>query len=129
MNPSREETPQTRAVRLSCATPRFERIADDVVSSIRRAMGVPDRAEPEVEQEFAALRATFDELYPEFTQLFAGLLSRYLGAAAPVVLSSLESEPVQAYLQVADAIDAEVNATLRSFAARISEALSSVPEA
>ena len=92
-------------------------------------MGVPDRAEPEVEQEFAALRATFDEFYPEFTQLFAGVLSRYLGAAAPVVISSLESEPVQAYLQVADAIDAEVNASLRSFAARISEALSVAPQA
>lgn len=129
MNPSHEETLQTRAVRLSCATLRFERIADDLVFSVRRAMGVPDRAEPEVEQEFAALRASLDEFYPEFTQLFAGLLSRYLGSAAPVVIASLESEPVQAYLQVADAIDADVHASLRSFVVHLEDALSSAPQA
>lgn len=129
MNPSQEETLQARAVRLSCATPRFERIADDLVSSVRRAMGVPDRAEPEVEQEFAALRASLDAFYPEFTQLFAALLSHYLGSTAPVVIASLESQPVQAYLEVADAIDADLRASLRSFVVRLEEALRSAPQA
>jgi hypothetical protein len=124
MNPSSPETPQARAVRLGCAAPRFENMADDLVRSVRRAMGVPDRAEPDVEQEFAALRTTLDDFYPEFTELFAELLHGYLGGAASVVVTSLESEPVQAYLQVADAIDAEVNATLRSLVARIAKALS-----
>jgi len=90
-------------------------------------MGVPDRAEPEVEQEFSALRATLDSFYPEFTQLFSRHLFGYLGRAAPVVISSLESEPVQAYLRVAEGIDAEVNTTLRSFAVRIGAALSPTP--
>ncbi len=127
MNPSAPETPQIRAVRLSCATPRFENIADDLVRSVRRAMGVPDRAEPDVEQEFAALRVTLDHFYPEFAQLFSGLLSAHLGAAESVVLSSLESQPVQAYLQAADAIDAEVNACLRAFVSRIGTALGAAP--
>jgi hypothetical protein len=129
MSPSSPETYHVRAVRLCCASSRFERIADDLVSSVRRSMGVPDRAEPEVEQEFAALRGSLDAFYPEFTQLFAGLLSGYLGPATKVVLSSLDSEPVQAYLRVADSIDAEINASLRSFVTRIGVALSSAPPA
>jgi hypothetical protein len=128
MQASPQETPHERTVRLSHASRSFERIADDLVLSVRRAMGVPDRAEPEVEQEFAALRTTLEQqFYPEFAQAFARLLAGYLGSAAPVVLSSLESEPVQAYLQAVDAIDAEVHASLRSFVERISTALSPAP--
>jgi hypothetical protein len=37
-NASQDETLPTRTVRLSCATPRFKRIADDVVSSVRAAL-------------------------------------------------------------------------------------------
>jgi hypothetical protein len=129
MQASPQETPHERTVRLSHANPRFERIADDLVSSVRRAMGVPDRAEPEVEQEFAALRTTLDDFYPEFAQAYARLLAGYLGSAAPVVVASLESEPVQAYLQAVDAIDAEVHASLRSLVGRISTALSTAPQA
>lgn len=123
MNPSTPETPQSRALRLSCANSRFTSMADELVLSVRRAMGVPDRAEADVEEEFAALRTTLDDFHPEFTQFFAELLSGYLGAAESVVLSSLESAPVQAYLQAADAIDAEVNACLRGFVTRIAGAL------
>jgi hypothetical protein len=116
-----------RAVRLSCASPTFERIADGLVWQVRRAMGVPDRAEPEVELEFAGLRQTLDAFYPEFTQIYANLLSSYLGNAASVALASLESEAVQAYLRVAGQIDADVHAALKDYAARIALALNATP--
>jgi hypothetical protein len=123
-----QETSETRAARLSCAALQFHRSADKLVSRVRRAMGVPDAAEEEVEREFCALRATLDDFYPEFALGVSGLLTRCLGPASSVVISSLEDEPVQAYLRVADAIDTEAAATLRSLALEIAAALTSAPE-
>ncbi|MEO8179446.1 MAG: hypothetical protein ABI895_11505 [Deltaproteobacteria bacterium] len=129
MNAPPQESFEARATRLSCATFQFQRTADVLVLQVRQAMGVPDQAEPEVEQEFRALRATLDDFYPEFTRTFSGLLTRCLGQSSRVVLSSLECEPVQAYLRVADAIDLELAAALGSLAAKIEAALSSSKEA
>jgi hypothetical protein len=112
-----------RAVRLSCASPTFGRIADDVVRQVRCVMGVPERAEPEVELEFEGLRKSLDEFYPEFTRIYASLLEGHLGDAASMVLASLESEDVQAYLRVARGIEGDVNALLKGYADRIVAAL------
>jgi hypothetical protein len=115
---------ESRAVRLGGATPQFQRMADDLVRQVRRAMGVPDQAEPEVELEFAGLRQSLDAFYPEFTKIFADLLASYLGHAGSVALTSLENEVVQAYVQVAEQIEDDVAVVLHGYVPRISAALS-----
>ncbi|HTV24199.1 MAG TPA: hypothetical protein VMG12_36150 [Polyangiaceae bacterium] len=117
------ETFELQAVRLTFAAPHFSRLADRLILTLRGAMGVPAVAEPEVEAEFAALRQSLDSFYPEFTQAYAGLLSRYLGEAAPVVVAALDEAPVQAYLRAADPIEAEMMAALRALSGRVAAAL------
>jgi hypothetical protein len=114
---------ESRAVRVTGATKQFERMGDELIHTLRRAMQVPDAAEPEVEQEFAALRESLDAFQPEFTRIYGGMLSRCLGSSASVVLSSLESAPAQAYLEVADRIDADVNALVRAYLPDVAAAL------
>ena len=120
------ETLEARAVRLTRAVPLFDGIADDLIINVRRAMGVPEQAEPEVEGEFAALRRTFEQqFFPEFSKMYAALLLQQLGSATSVVLRALEGAPVQAYLAVAQQVEADINGVLRECAASISAALSS----
>jgi len=113
----------SRTVRLSHVAPRFNAMADQLVLNLRRAMGVPDRAEDDVEQEFRALRGSLDAFFPEFERIYSELLLAYVGRAAPVVLSRLENVDVQAYLRVADRIDAEIAQALQALLPRIGAAL------
>ena len=125
MNEVAPEAPETRAVRSSHVAPIFARAADGLVLSLRRAMGVPDKAEPEVEQEFAALRATLERQFrPEFDRMYAGLLKQYLGAASSVVVQALEDPSVQAYLAVSERIAGDVDTALRGCIARLEAILS-----
>jgi hypothetical protein len=127
MNPLSSDTLESRVVRLSQAAPKFGRIADELILKLRRAMGVPDQAEADVEEEFAALRSSLDEFYPEFVKVYGGLLLHHLGGDASVVVPALESEPIQAYLQAADGMEAELSVTLKSLASSIGAALGSQP--
>lgn len=129
MNQTSRETLEARAVRLTRAAPLFDSVADQLIISVRRAMGVPDQAEPEVEGEFAALRETFNQQFlPEFSKMYATLLLQQLGSATSVVLRALEGAPAQAYLGVAQQIEADVNTALREYVASIAAALSSTEQ-
>jgi hypothetical protein len=120
---------EARAVRACNVAPVFGRMADGVILGVRRALGVPDQAEPEVEQELRALRGSFDEQYrPEFDRLYATLLVQQLGNATSVVLAALESEPVQQYLAVAEQIDTDIHGLLRELSGGIGAALASSSE-
>ena len=103
----------------------FQGMADDLVLRIRSAIGVPQRAEDDVEQEFAALRATFDEFFPEFAKIFGGTLDAFLGGALPLIVPALEDESVQAYIRVANAIDAETVTMLQAMSKPLKAALGS----
>ncbi|HEU4582085.1 MAG TPA: hypothetical protein VFS67_27705 [Polyangiaceae bacterium] len=125
MNQIALEALQTRAVRICRAAPLLDRAADQLIASVRQAMGVPEHAEAEVEQEFAGLRATLQaQFLPEFGKIYTALLLQQLGAAASVVLRALESEPVQAYLAAAEPIEAAVNNALHELSGAVSAALS-----
>lgn len=118
------ETFEARAVRLSQVAPLFARMADGMLLSWRRALGVPALAEPEVERELATLRSMFDEQFlPEFGKRYAGLLKEHLGAAASDVLVALEDENVQAYLAVVEPLEADLAGLLRSYLPRVKAAL------
>jgi hypothetical protein len=124
-----QETFEARAVRLSHVAPLFARMADGMLLSWRRALGVPDHAEPEVERELAALRTLFDEQFlPEFCRLYADLLTQHLGPATSVVLGALESEPVQAYLAVLERMETDLSVLLREVRPGVQAALT-VPRA
>src|SRR5688572_23596615 len=119
------ETPGARAVRLSHLAPAFARMADGMLLSWRRSLGVPDQAKAEVEAELTALRRMFDEQFlPEFQELYAALLEQHLGAACSGVLDALEDADVQIYLAAVEGVEAELAAVLREYLPRVKAALS-----
>ncbi|MEO8179416.1 MAG: hypothetical protein ABI895_11350 [Deltaproteobacteria bacterium] len=124
MDQTPQETFEARAVRLSQVAPAFARMADGMLRSWRRALGVPDHADPEVERELAALRTTFDEqCLPDFCRHYAALLTQHLGTTSSVVLDALESEPAQDYLAVIERLETDLNVLLREYLPRVRAAL------
>ncbi|MEY4548650.1 MAG: hypothetical protein RL685_4845 [Pseudomonadota bacterium] len=119
------ETFEAQAVRLGHVAPLFARMADGMLLSWRRALGVPDHADAEVEGELAAVRKMFDEQFlPEFARLYAELLQRHLRAATSAVLVALADENVQGYLAVVDRVETDLAALLREYLPRMKAALS-----
>jgi len=100
-------------------------MADGMLLSWRRSLGVPDQAKAEVEAELAALRRTFDEQFlPEFQEFYAALLEQHLGAGSSDVLAALENPNVQAYLAVIEGVETEFAVLLREYLPRVRAALS-----
>jgi hypothetical protein len=96
-------------IQITRANAVFDRIADNLIAGVRHAMGVPPSADEEVEAEFAFLRASLDGFFPEFQQLYGGLLVKHLGwDHVPDVLDALESELAQHYLCAVQGIEAEL---------------------
>jgi hypothetical protein len=101
--------PLTTLLQLTRAAALFDQIADGLIAGVRRAMSVPSPADPDIEQEFAFLRGSLDAFFPEFRQLFGGLVLKYVGEEhLPGVLDALRSELAQRYLLAAPRIDAEL---------------------
>ncbi len=95
-----------RAHRLSHEGHTFDGIAARLTLSVRRAMGVPDRADPEIEDEFRYLRSCLDDFRSEYEAAFGSLLWKHLGEGAREALYALEAKPVQDYLANAAALRA-----------------------
>jgi hypothetical protein len=111
------------AVQLTRAATIFDGIANGLIAQVRRAAGVPELADPETEQELARLRAQLDELYPEYQQLFGGLLLDHIGREhAPSVLAALHAEPIQEYFRAVPRMHAELQSLLVELAQRMSRA-------
>jgi hypothetical protein len=108
---------------LSHAAHHFDHIASGLIARLRRALGVPDSAEADVEQEFVQLRSTLDGFYPEFTRMYGELLLNYLGGDASVVCPTLSSPGLQAFLEAAPAIQADLSQALLSLVPSIERAL------
>jgi hypothetical protein len=99
-----------------CRSWRFLQAAAGVIAHLRKVMGVPEQADEDVEQEFAALRCELDQHFPEFCKLFAGLLTRYIRREhQPQVFAALRREPVQRYLRA----ETEIEAGLRQLVLRL----------
>ena len=124
MDQTLQETFDARAVRLSQVARSFARMADGMLLSWRRALGVPEHAEPDVERELAALRTSFDEQFlPDFCRHYADLLKQHLGSTSSAVLDALESEPAQEYLAVIDRLEADLSLLLRGYLPHVKAAL------
>jgi len=112
------QDPITALVVITRATVMFDQIADGLIAGVRHAMGVPVHADDEVEQEFAFLRTSLDEFFPEFEQLYGGLLVKHLGwEHVPELLETLGSDLAQRYLGAAQGIEEE----LRQHLGRLSQ--------
>ena len=118
------ENHAAQAVQLTRAATIFDGIANGLIAQVRRAAGVPERAAPAIEQELGRLRAQLDELYPEYQQLFGGLLLDHIGREhAPSVLAALRAEPIQEYFRAVPRMDAELQSLLVELAQRMSRAV------
>lgn len=122
MHASPIESQASVAVQLTRAATVFDGIANGLIATLRSAIGgTPERARPDIEGELLRIRARLDGLYPEFQQLFGGLLLEHVGRQhAPSVLAALRSEPAQEYFRVAPRIDAELQALLLDLGQRMS---------
>lgn len=111
------------AVNLTRAAILFDGLANGLIDQVRRAMSVPGGAAHDIERELLRLRARLDGLYPEYQQLFGGLLLEHIGREhVPSVLAALQAEPVQAYFRAAPRMNAELQALLIELARRMSRA-------
>jgi hypothetical protein len=111
-------------VQLTRAASIFDRVADGLVARVRGAMAVPEQADADIEQEFTALRAKLDAFFPEFRELFAGLLVRHVGEEElPLVLSGLSSEVAQRYFRATGKIEADMQLQLVELSQRMGVAL------
>ncbi len=112
-----------RAHRLSHEGRAFDGIATRLTHSVRRAMGVPDRAEPEIEEEFQYLRICLDDFRPEYEVAFGSLLWKHLGEGAKEALYAVEAKPVQEYLGSAVALRAAFESELQRIAGLLQDEL------
>ena len=100
------------AVRLTHATKLFDATAEHLLWRLRVAMYIPSVADESTEREFLRLREKLDDYFPEFRELFGGLLVERLGAHAADVLRGLAGEELQLYFQASDRIRRDVEAGL-----------------
>jgi hypothetical protein len=113
-----KQDPFAALVEITRASGMFDQIADGLIAGVRHAVGVPVHADLEVEQEFAFLRASLDEFFPDFQQLYGGLLVQHLGwEHVPELLECLGSDLAQRYLAAAQGIEEE----LRQHLGRLSQ--------
>jgi hypothetical protein len=95
----------TAIAQLTHSDASFAYLAANFVCEVRRKLCVPDRADDDVEAEFAALRQRVDASYPEFCANFAAALVDQLGPERlQEMLAGLSTEPAQRYLEVAGRI-------------------------
>lgn len=116
------ESHASLAVQLTRAATVFDGIANGLIATLRSAMGgAPERARPDIERELLRIKARLDGLYPEFQQLFGGLLLEHVGRQhAPSVLAALHTEPAQEFFRAAPRIDAELQELLLELGQRMS---------
>lgn len=98
------------AVQVTRAAPLFDRLADNLVSQVdanlpSQGPGLP----PERGSQLASLREQLDGFFPEFRQLYGGLLLKHIGEErAPVVLAALSDETIQVYFRALKAMEPEL---------------------
>lgn len=115
------------AVQVTRAAPLFDRLADNLVSQVdanltSHGAGAP----PEKSSQLASLREQLDGFFPEFRQLYGGLLVKHIGEErAPVVLAALSDETIQVYFRALKAMEPELIGGLQSLHERMAFAAQS----
>jgi hypothetical protein len=128
MHASSVESHAALAVQLTRAATVFDGIANGLINTLRHALGVPEKARADIERELLRLRARLDGLYPEYQELFGGLLLEHIGPRhAASVLAALCSEPIQEYFRAAPRVDAELQALLVELGERMSRVAREAP--
>lgn len=88
------------AVRVTRAAALFDRLLATLLAHAAEAAPAPEQAE---------LRERLDAFFPEFRQLYGGLLVKHIGARSlPSVLAALDAEAVQVYFRALQAMEPEL---------------------
>lgn len=123
MNTPSLENAAILTVQLTRAAGIFDGLANALIAQMRRAMAVPLIARVEVERELTRLRARLDGFFPEYQQLFGGLLLGHIGPEHTAsVLAALRNEVVQEYFRAVPRMDLELQGILVDLARRMSRA-------
>jgi hypothetical protein len=113
----------TAVAQLTHSDESFAHLAASLVGEVRRKLCVPDHADDDVEAEFAALRQRIDAHYPEFCAIFASALLDQLGPERlQEMLSGLNGEAAQRYLEVAGRIRLELEQSIPAVTQKLTAA-------
>lgn len=79
---------------------KLSQIVNKIVSQVRLNLGVPDRADDDVEAEFVASRQRLDAYYSEFRAIWSSeLFDRLCPERLQAMLGGLSSRAAQRYLE------------------------------
>lgn len=105
------------AVRVTRAAALFDRIIATLLGPASPGAAPGDGVDS---AERAELRERLDAFFPEFRQLYGGLLVKHIGAQSlPAVLGALDNELVQAYFRALQAMEPELIGGLQSLTKRM----------
>jgi hypothetical protein len=113
----------TAIAQLTHSDASFAHLAANFVGEVRRKLCVPDHADADVEAEFVALRQRIDGYYPEFCAILASALLDQLGSERlQEMLSGLNTEAAQRYLEVAGRIRLELEQSVPALTQKLTAA-------
>jgi len=111
------------AVRVTRAAALFDRLIATLLAQLEPEAPAGQSSPPAGQAE---LRERLDAFFPEFRQLYGGLLVKHIGARClPSVLAALDSEAVQIYFKALQAMEPELIGGLQSLTRRMAVVASS----
>lgn len=108
------------AVRVTRAAALFDRLADDLVEQLRRRLERSERSAAQRTEQLRRLRERLDAFFPEFRQLYGGLLLEHLGHDGERVIAELQNDTAQRYFRAVQAMQGELQRGLERLSDRMS---------
>jgi hypothetical protein len=108
------------AVQVTRAAALFDRLAENLIEQLSARLL---RREPDAEwrqAQLRQLRERLDAFFPEFRQLYGGLLIKHLGQESARVIAALQEESAQQYFRAVQAMQAELQGGLERLCDRMS---------
>jgi hypothetical protein len=97
------------AVQVTRAASLFDRLADHLVQQLLARLEYRAEAgSASAPAELAALRERLDSFFPEFRQLYGGLLVKHLGAESARVIAALQGDCAQRYFRALQEMQPEL---------------------
>ena len=108
------------AVQVTRAAALFDRLADNLIEQLRERLERREIDPASRHAQLRQLRERLDGFFPEFRQLYGGLLVKHLGLESGRVLAALQGEPAQLYFRAVQAMQGELQGALECLCDRMS---------
>jgi hypothetical protein len=115
MNPTAEA-----AVQVTRAAALFDRLAENLIEQLSTRLQRREQDADSLQAQLRQLRERLDAFFPEFRQLYGGLLVKHLGLESARVIAALQEESAQQYFRAVQAMQAELQGGLERLCDRMS---------